>query len=128
MIDRLVVCPYCEKDAVLTDSKEIYKRSYGLIWICRPCKAWVGVHSGSPDHQPLGRLADAELRRWKMRAHESFDVLWKSKEMKRRKAYKWLAGKLRLPAAQCHIGLFDVDMCKKVVEVSASYFVSIKEK
>lgn len=116
-----VVCPYCGKDAVLVDSIEVYSRSYGLIYICRPCKAWVGVHKGT--EKPLGRLADKELRNWKMSAHGAFDPLWRgkmsrdgcSKAAARRAGYEWLAGQLGIEFNRCHIGEFDIEMCKKVV-------------
>lgn len=120
-----VICPYCERPAVLTDSAEVYSRSYGMIWLCRPCQAWVGCHANSPTHKPLGRLADAELRRWKQRAHEKFDPLWRrkmriegcSKSRARRLGYKWLADQLGIRKKDCHIGYFDVSLCRRVVDV-----------
>lgn len=111
-------CPYCGELAVLTDSAEVYRgKSYGNIWLCRPCQAWVGVHKTDPYNRPLGRLANKLLRVWKMRAHEAFDPLWKNKVMRRGEAYAWLSKQLELDKDDCHIGMFDVDMCKKVVMV-----------
>lgn len=78
-----VVCPYCGNKAELVDSAVVYGRSYGIIWLCYPCDAYVGVHKNSPRHAPLGRLANKELREWKMRAHEVFDQLWISARMTR---------------------------------------------
>jgi hypothetical protein len=66
---------------------------------------------------PLGRLANAELRKAKMAAHEAFDPVWKTKRMKRGEAYAWLAKKLRVNKDGCHIGVFDVEMCRRVVVV-----------
>lgn len=112
------ICPYCGAAAVLRDSIVIYRvRSYGMIWICFPCNAYVGCHKNSKDHAPLGRLANAELREWKMKAHAVFDPLWKTGTMKRKEAYKHLAGLLGISPGDTHIGMFDVDMCKKVIEV-----------
>lgn len=121
-----VVCPYCQTDAVLTDSAEVYHgRSYGMIWLCRPCNAYVGVHKNSKNHAPLGRLANAELREWKVKAHAAFDPIWRmmmireriSKSQARKKTYLWLGSQLRIAYPQCHIGMFDVDQCKRVVEI-----------
>ena len=113
-----VKCPYCGDDAVLTDSAEVYGgRSYGMIWICRPCNAYVGTHKNSPDHEPLGRLADAELREWKKMAHAEFDPLWKKDGLGRHQAYAWLAGMLDIDRDDCHIGMFDIGMCQKVVQL-----------
>lgn len=110
-------CPYCKGKAELIDSAEVYGTSYGLIWICRPCEAWVGTHKTSPVNAPLGRLANKELRKWKQAAHACFDPLWKTKKMTRNQAYKWLAEKLNIHHRCCHIGYFDVDQCKAVVAI-----------
>jgi hypothetical protein len=120
---RTVVCPYCGKDAVLVDSAEVYGRSYGLIYLCRPCKAWVGVHKGT--EKPLGRLANKELREAKKAAHAAFDPLWRakirrdgcSKSQARKAGYSWLAKQLGIHFSECHIGMFDVDLCEKVIAV-----------
>lgn len=110
-----VICPYCSQRAELIDSAKVYNgRSYGLIWACLPCEAWVGVHKNSPDNKPLGRLANAELRAAKMAAHACFDPLWKNGIMRRSDAYEWLARQLGIHPATCHIGMFDVDRCRRV--------------
>jgi len=97
------------------NSNVVYGRSYGMIYLCRPCDAYVGVHKGTD--KPLGRLADKELRYWKMAAHEAFDPIWQSKAMKRNEAYKWLAGCMGLKPKETHIGMFDVQQCKKVIKI-----------
>jgi len=122
-----VVCPYCGRPAELVDIQVIYGKSYGLIWLCRPCEAWVGTHKNSKKHAPLGRLANEELRNWKKRAHERFDLLWQRKVRKegctvtaaRRAAYKWLAEQLGISMRACHIGRFDVEQCKRTVAICA---------
>jgi len=111
-----VVCPYCMKDAVLTDSAEVYGgRSFGLIWLCRLDSAWVGIHKNSHNHAPLGRLANKELREWKMKAHTAFDALWKDGLMTRKAAYSKMQSLLDMTPAQAHIGKFDVEDCMRLV-------------
>lgn len=117
-----VTCPYCGRDAHLTTGLHIYnQRRFDLahkkFWVCRPCKAWVGCHPNGV--QPLGRLANAELRKAKMAAHAAFDPLWKSGEMTRSEAYAWLASTLGTSQANCHIGMFDVDGCNAVIAAVA---------
>jgi len=57
-----VLCDYCQAEAVLVDSAEVYHgKSYGMIWLCRPCQAWVSANTHL-DNQPNGRLAKADLR------------------------------------------------------------------
>lgn len=115
---RTVLCSYCGKPAELVDSAEVYGgRSCGMVWLCRPCKAWVGVHRNSKTFAPLGRLANAELRDWKKRAHNAFDALWRSGKVTREQAYSWLRAAMGLTVEQAHIGRFDVPECKKLVEL-----------
>ena len=90
-----VYCDYCGHKAALVDDSEIYGRSFGhTAYLCRNCGAYVGCH-GRTD-KPLGRLADATLRKWKMAAHASFDPLWKTGPFRgrRKAAYGWLAGQM----------------------------------
>ena len=113
-----VVCPYCGRRAELVDSKVIYGKSYGhKVWLCRNCLAYVGCHKGT--NKPLGRLANAELRRWKTEAHDAFDPLWQYGRFKgkRNDAYKWLSKQMGIPYEKTHIGMFDVDDCKRVIQI-----------
>ena len=112
-------CPYCGNAAELKTGHHVYPHRPDLahlkIWACDPCDAWVGTHKNSPTHAPLGRLANAELRRAKMAAHAAFDPLWKSGQMSRSKAYTLLSQKMGLTKEQTHIGMFDVEQCETVV-------------
>lgn len=115
-----VICDYCGRNAALVKGDKIYPHRpdlYNLqFWQCEPCSAFVGCHKNS-DAKPLGRLADAELRRAKSAAHAAFDPLWKSGNKTRNEAYQWLSRKLNLSKDKCHIGMFDTEMCRKVIEV-----------
>lgn len=113
-----VNCTYCNDVAEYVDSSCIYGKSYGMIYLCRKCNAYVGVHKGT--NKPLGILANAELREWKKKAHSHFDKLWKLKKMTRANAYKWLSKQLNKDIKETHIGMFNVDDCKRVVEVVLS--------
>lgn len=126
-----VTCDYCGKPAKLIDSALLYGMSYGMVWSCDPCGAYVGCHKNSKNHIPLGRLANPELRMWKRKAHAYFDPLWQrkmemqgcAKNVARQAGYKWLSKMLNIPAEKCHIGMFDVETCRKVVEVCSEYGV-----
>lgn len=113
-----VTCPYCNQaansvfgDHIYPHRKDLYSKRF---FCCDGCDAYVGCH---PDGAPLGRLADKALRAAKMRAHAAFDPSWKSGHMSRAQAYAWLAGQLGLDKKSCHIGMFDVEMCNRVVAV-----------
>lgn len=114
-----VVCPYCKKPAKLITGEQMYPHRPDLyeksFYRCNPCDAHVGCHPGTQN--PLGRMADSFLRAAKMKAHAAFDPIWKDGAMKRGSAYAWLSDQLGIDKKDCHIGMFDVDMCKKVVDV-----------
>lgn len=113
------VCPYCHVPAILVSSEEVYGTAqYGSMWICpnrQECDARVGCHRGTIT--PLGRLANTELRLAKIAAHAAFDPLWRSRAMTRNRAYSWLAGELGIDRRDCHIGRFDLETCRMVVQV-----------
>lgn len=125
-------CPYCGSDAELTTGYKVYPHRLDLahlrVWACFPCDAWVGTHKNSPTHAPLGRLANAELRKAKMAAHAAFDPLWKSGQMTRKEAYKRLSEKMGLTPDQTHIGMFDVEQCKTVVLLCTPMIIKEKSR
>lgn len=104
------ICPYCGKETAFVDSSIVYGKSYGMIYICLPCKAYVGVHKGTDT--ALGRLANAELRELKKQAHLYFDQVWKTGQMERNKAYTWLSQTLNIERDKTHIGMFDEKLCR----------------
>lgn len=124
---KVLMCPYCDREAELVPGIVIYPRRPDLthkrFWRCKPCDAWVGCHDGT--ERPLGRLANAELRQAKQEAHAAFDPLWKrkmerdgcSKGKARGAGYKWLADQLGIDRKRCHIGMMDAETCRRVVEV-----------
>lgn len=130
------ICPYCTRNAPQVTGAVIYPHrpdlAVKLFYRCLPCDAYVGCH---PDGKPLGRLADAELRRAKIEAHGAFDPLWeprsaqtlaypdeprpqkKLQRVMRSRAYAWLSAQLGLSIDDTHIGMLDVDGCRRVVAV-----------
>lgn len=114
-------CPYCETAATLTSGREVYPHRCALrlrkFWVCRPCDAWVGCHARTS--APLGTLASRKLRRARMRAHLAFDPIWQAADrpaQARTIAYAWLAKRLGVEPAVCHIGQMDIETCHKVIE------------
>lgn len=117
-----VTCPYCTNPAAKITGRELYPHRRDLyariFWQCLPCDAYVGCHEGTD--KPLGRLADAALRKAKMQAHEAFDALWQFEPQRskaRTEAYKWLATQLGITGKECHIGEFDLTRCQRVVQL-----------
>lgn len=120
-------CPYCNEESSFVDSKIVYSKSYGMIYYCEDCQAWCGVHGHGK--KALGRLANKELREWKIKAHEQFDKLWRgNKVMNRKLAYKYLSDHLRIPKQYTHIGMFSIATCKRVIEFANNYIEKEHEK
>jgi hypothetical protein len=123
-----LLCSYCGAVAHHHRSSEfLYNgRDYGPVWHCQPCAAWVGCHPGKD--KPLGRLARADLRRSKQQAHQAFDRLWRDRSEcgSRSAAYAWLATQLGIDRSTCHIGMMNVSMCRKVVEICQNEFADVE--
>lgn len=117
MKGKTIICPYCSCPTFLVDSKVIYGRSYGPVYLCLICGAYVGCHSGGT--RPLGSPANKALRTARHLAHAAFDPLWQSHRMSRSRAYSWLAQQMGLPEEKTHIGMFDLDQCAQVMRICA---------
>jgi len=65
-------------------------------------------------------MADKELRRLRILAHESFDPIWKSRRfnLSRGQAYSWLSEEMRVSPDKCHIGMFGKEQCRAVIRLS----------
>lgn len=115
-------CPYCGGNVVLREAEFIYHtwkaKRWPRLWVCEnypECDAYVSCHPGT--NAPKGSLANKYLRSWRNHAHRSFDVLWKSGYKSRRAAYHWLSDKMKMTVEDCHIATFNVEQCRRVVEV-----------
>lgn len=128
------LCISCNKPSRLTDGREVYPHRPDLhrkpLWKCDGCSGYVGCHPGTD--RPLGVPADAPTRHARMKLHnERLDPLWavadragfykpdskkarwKIRRVARYRVYSYLADKLGIPYDQCHVGLFDIERCRK---------------
>jgi hypothetical protein len=111
-----MICPYCGNKTQLVDSAEIYHgKSYGMIYRCAPCDAYVSCNNGT--HRAMGVLSNKPLRDAKGRAHYYFDQLWKPRFSLRPQMYKWLSETLSIPIEFTHIGMSNVEQCNRIVDV-----------
>lgn len=109
-----IQCPYCGKEAIWCENKEIYGKNYGdsvMCYYCKECDAYVGCHKNTST--PLGTMANKELRELRKQCHLLFDPLWKSGKMSRKKAYKYLEEKTGLK----HIAWCNEEECKKILTI-----------
>ncbi len=117
-----MICPYCEKEAIWVENKEVYGRNYGksyMMWLCKPCNAYVGCHNNTKE--PLGTLANKSLREWRKKAHEAIDEFWQSGEMTRKEVYQKLKDHY---GGDIHIGESDEQLCMDLVN-GAEQIISI---
>lgn len=116
---KAIYCPYCGAKATLHPSRYVYGDAAikdGFLYVCDrypKCDAYVGAHPRS--HQPMGTLANGDLRNKRIQAHQAFDWLWKSGSMKKWQAYKWMQGALALNERQAHIAMFSEYMCDRLI-------------
>ena len=128
-------CPFCGADTEHISSAELYGKDYGMMYICRPCDAYVGCHTDGPNKgEAKGFVANKEYRRARQKAHLYFDPLWMRKKRKenlsnrkaRIPAYKWLAREMGIPYEQCHISQMDLEQLHRVVEICQPYLTPTK--
>ncbi len=115
-------CFYCRKACEYIDSIEVYQQPWGMIFICRPCKAWVNCHNNTD--QAFGFVAKKDLRDIRHNAHQIFDPLWQKKiefgyarKFAQAAGRKWLSKELGISIVECHIGMFTSEQCQKVIEL-----------
>lgn len=120
-------CPYCTKESVHIDSSVVHQESYGNIYYCADCQAWVGTHFGQD--QSLGTLAKKTLRTLRHEVHKLFDVMCEfkhqlgfSRKASKQKGYAWIAELLQIDTDESHIGFFNEEQCKSVIAECKKYF------
>jgi ssDNA-binding Zn-finger/Zn-ribbon topoisomerase 1 len=120
-----VTCPDCGAKMTLRRTQK-FKWNNGEGRLFYGCSRWPkcnAVHGAHPDGRPLGTPGDAATKKARIEAHAALASLcerrnWKiGKSSERRGAYLWLAQKLGIAEEKCHIAMFDVETCKRVVEV-----------
>lgn len=123
-----IKCPYCDSPADFIDSNRYYssKMSYGMIYICRPCDAVVGVHGNTA--KPLGTLAKPTLRSLRKCCHEILDKMWKRGKMNRYEAYHHLSQIMDMTKDEAHIGLFREQDCIKFLALKSDMRVCFFDK
>lgn len=121
-MEELIICRYCGGPVHLVPADRVYGAAAHRLGIqdeqfyqCQRCFARVGCHKGTT--HPMGNLANEALRQKRKAAHLAFDGFWKSRNMRRGEAYKWLSEQMQIPTAETHIGSFEIDQCKKVIEI-----------
>lgn len=106
--ERKVDCADCEVRMKLQGRSR-------LKYVCQGCGASLIANKYG---QPLGTPATKEVRRLRMRAHIAFDQLWKSGEVTRSSAQRWMAKELGIPVRRCHFGYMNRQQLETVIDLS----------
>lgn len=107
----MVLCADCGSPMQLRSSR------FGPFYGCTRWPECDGTHGAHPDGAPLGRPADYDTRRARIKAHEAFDGLWQTGRLKRRTAYNWMQRAMRLRPEQAHIGRFNAGQCYRLIRL-----------
>ena len=111
MAEQILTCPECGGTMVLKESQ------YGPLYGCTRWPDCDCSHGAHPNGDPLGVPANKATRLARMEAHDAFDVMRLATGRNRSDAYRWLQDQMGMTREQCHMGKFDIDICKLVVEV-----------
>ena len=115
---KTYLCPYCGRQAVLRDARYVYgfKAVVRYVYVCAgypECNAYVNVHEWNME--PMGTLANGELRNKRIQTHKVFDRIWQNGIMTKGNAYEWMKIKLDLSRDQAHIANFNESMCDRFI-------------
>lgn len=112
-------CPECGSIMYLRDSK--YGKFYGCVRYPH-CQA---IWKSDKDGNPIGTFADKNTKKWRVIAHCLLDSLWKSGEMARTDAYKWVQKTMNINEKEAHISMFDTHKCKELIKKIGQYLYTI---
>lgn len=119
-------CPYCGSTVGLRNSKEITGHGSSLLWVCNDypnCDAYVSCEKNTG--RPLGNLANKNLRKLRIEAHQAFDKLFTNGSLSKDDAYIWLHQNIvpEKPMKYAHIALFNEKQCLEVIE-NANFYLN----
>lgn len=122
-------CPYCGRPVQLRPTAYVYGEDnlhpQGFLYVCTgypdACDAYVGAHKKSM--QPMGTLANSELRHKRIEAHRALKQIWLEGYMTKHGTYIWLQNRLNLREKDTHIGKFSDYLCMETIR-ECSQFVA----
>lgn len=124
LLDPPTYCDNCASTNIeCIENEKLYgirKGKWPYVWRCLNCNASVGCHPNT--FRPLGKMASRAVRVLRKDAHIVFDQLWQSGLLTRSAAYLWLADKLNISVAECHISLLSMAQLKRTIAISQAHF------
>ena len=115
-------CPYCGSLATLRPASVIHGLSDisagTYLYVCRrwpTCDAYVTVDRCTK--QPLGTLANGDLRHKRILAHHALHSVQTQLGMSRDQSYRWLQTQMGLPGDQVHIAKCGDYRCEQIIHI-----------
>ena len=122
MKKQQVNCPYCGapafcRPASMVHGKNTWQKGTHLYVCSRwpDCDSYVTAHKNTL--QPMGSLANKNLRYKRILAHEALEELRQIRHMETWAVYVWLQMKLELTPDKAHIGMFSEEMCDHLISI-----------
>lgn len=121
---QTVIC-FCGSTAHIQSNSMIYGREYGngKAYICDRWPECDGAIGTDPQGKPLGTMCDGKTRKLRRKLHAIVDPLWRNQDRPKRKArgsvYGWIQRITGMSPKECHIAMFDAEMCVKVLGLIA---------
>lgn len=126
-------CPYCGSKVRFVSADElkalIYKQrrekttpficNHKHYYVCSNfdnCQSYIGAYETTYD--PMGVIANKELRLLRIQTHLIFDEIWKKNILEKDEAYSLLSDSLYLSRGQTHISQFNKHNCEKTIEIA----------
>jgi ssDNA-binding Zn-finger/Zn-ribbon topoisomerase 1 len=122
-VSQDVICPECGANMVLRRTDKFkWKNGEGRLFFgCSNFPKCHGIHGAHPDGSPLGIPGNKETKLARNAAHLALDALIEQQGWAKKGAYAWLGLRLGIPREkvrqECHIAMFDVATCAKVVAI-----------
>lgn len=115
-------CPYCGAPAVCRPASMIHGKNTWHkgthLYVCSrwpECDSYVTAHKANL--QPMGSLANKNLRNKRIQAHQALEEFRQNRRMETWGIYIWIQTKLQLSPDQAHIGMFTEEMCDLLITI-----------
>lgn len=120
-----LLCGECAAPMRLQSSKRYLRPFYG----CTRYPECRGTHGAHANGAPLGTPANKETKLARMRAHATFDQIWKQKLVTHRgAAYNWMRQVMGLTHSKAHIAMFNSEQCAELQRLVCRDFPSLKTR
>jgi hypothetical protein len=109
------VCRYCRSPVHLVSAEKVFPGTNlsANLYFCEGCGARVGVHEGTGE--PVGYLADAELRRWRRVLHQALDPLRREARWYPEPVHELIQDALDVPEERAHVAMLSIREIKNMI-------------